>query len=81
MSFQHGNAIGRNQNQNMDKKLASAIGQDIWPRLDIDIYSKAGNFVYNYKLKKYEHMNNTPVYYEFKDMQEIKRNLWKNVLS
>ena len=81
MSFQHGNAIGRNQSQNINKKLAPAIGQDIWPRLDIDIYSKAGNFVYNYKLKKYEHFNNTPMYYEFKDMQEIKRNLWKNVLS
>lgn len=38
-------------------------------------------FVYNYKLKKYEHMNNTPMHNHFKEMQKFKQHLWKNVLA
>ena len=44
------------------------------------LFKNKGNFVYNYKLKKFEHVNNTPMHYEFKDTQEFKQDLWKNVL-
>ena len=41
-----------------------------------------GYLVYNYKLKKYRHMNDTPLRYEFKSMQQFKNNyLIKNALS
>ena len=32
-----------------------------------------GNFIYNYKLKKYEHMSETPMWYNFKEIQDIKK--------
>ena len=45
------------------------------------LFKNKGNFVYNYKLKKYMHMNFTPMHYEVKDAQEFKSDLWKNVLA
>ena len=41
-----------------------------------------GYFLYNYKLKKYEHMKDTPMHYNFKSMQEFKKEyLVKNALT
>ena len=67
-------------------KYRKKIGFFYWTRnmtqtKDRYLFKNKGNFVYNYKLKKYMHMNFTPMHYEFKDMQEFKRDLWKNVLS
>ena len=45
------------------------------------LFKNKGNFVYNYKLKKYMQINFTPMHYEFKDIQEFKKDLWKNVLA
>ena len=46
------------------------------------LFKNKGYLVYNYKLKKYEHMNDTPLRYEFKSMQQFKNNyLLKNALS
>ena len=45
------------------------------------LFKNKGNFVYNFKLKKYEHMNKTPMHHEFKYMQEIKKELWQHVLK
>ena len=43
------------------------------------LFKNKGNFVYNYKLKKYEHMSETPMQYNFKEIQDIKKDLWKHV--
>ena len=40
-----------------------------------------GNFVYNYKLKKYEHMSQTPMRGDFYYLQSIKKRLWKYALK
>ena len=45
------------------------------------LFKNKGNFASNYKLKEYEHMNDTPMHYEFKDMQELKKDLWGHVLK
>ena len=36
------------------------------------LFKNKGNFVCNYKLKKYEHMNDTPMHWDFKRLQRIK---------
>ena len=41
-----------------------------------------GYLVYNYKLKKYEHMNKTPLHHEYKSMLQFKNEyFFKNALS
>ena len=45
------------------------------------LFKNKGKFVYNFKLKKYEQMNKTPMHHEFKYMQEIKKELWQHVLK
>ena len=45
------------------------------------LFKNKGSFVYNCKLKKYKHMNKTPMHHEFKYMQEIKKELWQHVLK
>ena len=45
------------------------------------LFKNKGNFVYNYNLKKYEHMSETPMHYKFTDMQSIKKGLWKHALK
>ena len=43
------------------------------------LFKDKGYLVYNYKLKKYEHMNDTPMHYDFKSMQNFKEKyLFKN---
>ena len=39
------------------------------------------NFVYNYKLKKYKHMSETPMRKDFYYLQPINRGLFKHVLK
>ena len=36
------------------------------------LFKNKGYFVYNYKLKKYEHMKNTPIHDDFKRIQDFK---------
>ena len=50
-------------------------------RNQVYLFKNKGNFVYNYKLRKYELMNDTPMHFEFKYIQEIKKDLWKNALA
>ena len=45
------------------------------------LFKNKGNFVYNFKLKKYEHMSETSMRHNFKEMQDIKNDLWKHVLK
>ena len=45
------------------------------------LFRNKGNFVYNYKLKKFEHMSNTPMRGNFYHIQWIKKNLWKHALK
>ena len=45
------------------------------------LFKNKGNFIYSFKLKKYEHMNKTPMHHEFKYMQKIKKELWQHVLK
>ena len=40
-----------------------------------------GNFVYNYKLKKFEHASETPMWYDYKYLQNIRKDSLKNVLK
>ena len=45
------------------------------------LYKNKGYHVYNYRLKKYEHMNDTPMHHDFKLMQQFKKEyLLKNAL-
>ena len=45
------------------------------------LFRNKGNFVYNYKLKKFEHASETPVWYDYKYLQNIRRDSLKNVLK
>ena len=45
------------------------------------LFKNKGNFVYNYKLKNYEHMSETPMRYNFKEIEDIKKDLRKHVLK
>ena len=44
------------------------------------LFKNKFNFVYNYKLKKYEHMSETPIQYNFKEIQDMKKELWQHSL-
>ena len=49
---------------------------------DRHLFKTKGYLVYNYKLKKYEHMKDTPMHYDFKSMQQFKEEcLFKNALT
>ena len=46
------------------------------------LFKNKGCLVYNYKLKKYEHMNKTPLHHEYKSMLQFKNEyFFKNALS
>ena len=45
------------------------------------LFKNKGNFVYNFKLKKYEHMSETPMRHNFEEIQDVKNDLWKHVLK
>ena len=46
------------------------------------LFKNRGYLVYNYKLKKYEHINKTPLHHEFKSMQQFKKEyFFKHALS
>ena len=45
------------------------------------LFRNKGNFVYNYKLKKYEHMSQTSMRGDFYYLQSIKKDLFKHVLK
>ena len=40
-----------------------------------------GHLVYNYKIKKFEHMSETPMWYDYKCLQNIRKGSLKNVLK
>ena len=42
------------------------------------LFKNKGNFIFNYKLKKYEHFSETPMYY---CLQEIEKGLFKYALK
>ena len=43
------------------------------------LFKDKDDLVYNYQLKKYEHMNDTPMHYDFKSIQNFKEKyLFKN---
>ena len=45
------------------------------------LFKNNGNYVYNYRLKEYEHLNDTPRHHDFKWMQRFKKEfLFKNAL-
>ena len=45
------------------------------------LFKNKGNFVFNYKPKKYEHLSGTPMSYNFYHLQEIKKRKLKNALK
>ena len=45
------------------------------------LFKNKGNFVYNYQLKKFEHMSEMPMLYEHKYLQRIRKKSLKNVLK
>ena len=45
------------------------------------LFKNKGNFIYNYKLKKFEHISETPIKFEYDYLQGIKENSFKNVLK
>ena len=55
----------------LEKKYKTKIGFFYWTRYmtqtrDRYLFKNKGYLVYNYKLKKYEHMNDTPMHHDFK---------------
>ena len=44
------------------------------------LFRNKGNFVYNYKLKMYEDMSETPMRGDFYYLQSIKKDLFKHAL-
>ena len=42
-----------------------------------DLSKNKGNFVYNYKLKKFEHMSKTPMHYDYDFLQQMRANALK----
>ena len=82
--FQLTNDIGKKQKINTDKESESGeyLSQDTWQEPIYNICLKVkGNFIYNYKLKKFEHMSETPVHGNFYRMQSIKKELFKHELK
>ena len=45
------------------------------------LFKNKGNSIYNYKLKKFEHISETPVRGNFHHMQSIKKELFKHELK
>ena len=43
------------------------------------LFKNKGNFVYNFKLKKYEHMSETPMHYEFRGYTVNKKKIYGNM--
>ena len=41
------------------------------------LFKNKGNFVYNYKLKKFEHMSKTPMCHDYNYLQTIRKDLFK----
>ena len=57
-------------------------GQDIWQEPIADTFLKnKGNFIFNYKLKKYKHFSETPMRYDDYRLQKIKKGLFKYALK
>ena len=44
------------------------------------LFKNRGNLVYNYKLKRYQHMSDTPMRWEFYHLESIRKGLFKNAL-
>ena len=65
-------------------KYKKAIGAFYWARYMTQtnsryLFKNEGNFVYNYKLKKYMQMKHTPMVYDFEDIQKFKRRYLKSI--
>ena len=45
------------------------------------LFENKGKFVFNYKLKKYEHLSETPMRYDFYRLQNVKERMQKNVFK
>ena len=45
------------------------------------LFGNKGNFVYKYNLKKFEHKSETSIWYDYKYLQNIRKNSLKNVLK
>ena len=45
------------------------------------LFKNKGNFVYNHKLKKFEHMSKTQMFHDFHYLQTIRKDLFKDVLK
>ena len=41
------------------------------------LFKNKGNFIFNCKLKKYEHFSETPMRYDYYRLQEVKKGLFK----
>ena len=73
--------------ENIKPKYKTKIGFFYWTRYmtqtrDRYLFKNKGYLVYNYKLKKYEHMNDTPMHHDFKSIQNFKEEyLFKNVVK
>ena len=65
-------------------KYKKKIGVFFWTRhmtqtISRYLFKNKGSFVYNYKLKKYVHMKDTPMVYDFKDIQKFKCRCLKSI--
>ena len=65
-------------------KYKKKIGVFYWARYMTQtnsryLFKNKGNFVYNYKVKKYMHMKHTPMVYDFEDIQKFKRRYLKSI--
>ena len=45
------------------------------------LFKNKGNFVYNYKLKKFEYMSKTPTCHDYHYLQIIRKDLFKDTFK
>ena len=67
-------------------KYRRKIGHLYWTRYITrtnlrHLFRNKGNFIYNHKLKKWEHISETPLRGNFNHIQRIKKDLWKHALK
>ena len=45
------------------------------------LFKNKGSFIFNYKLKKYDHFSETPMRHDYYHLQEIKEEIFKYALK
>ena len=81
-SFQPINGIGKKTKDKHRRKIGHLYWTRYMTRTNLrHLFRNKGNFIYNNKPKKWEHMSETPLRGYFKHIQWIKSDLCKHALK